>query len=72
MKGKKMLVVWDNIWIHRSKKVTRFLEKYRSAFITRRFPPYAPELNPDEPVWNLPNTMTWRTGAPAAKEKCAA
>lgn len=53
MKGKKLLIVWDGISIHRSKKVTRFLEKNKSSFMTRRFPSYAPELNPDEPVWNL-------------------
>jgi transposase len=53
MRKQKLLVVWDNIGIHRSKLVARFLERNKSLFIARRFPPYAPDLNPDESVWNL-------------------
>jgi transposase len=51
--GRKFLIVWDNASIHKSGNVKRFLERKRSAIITRLFPPYAPELNPDESVWNL-------------------
>jgi transposase len=51
--GQKFLIVWDNASIHKSGNVKRFLERNRSAIITRLFPPYAPELNPDESVWNL-------------------
>jgi transposase len=49
----KLLIVWDNASIHKSRDVKRFLERRRGRIITRLFPPYAPELNPDESVWNL-------------------
>lgn len=53
MAGRKILVLWDGLIIHRSKRVKRFLEKNALRVIPRRFPTYAPELNPDEQVWNL-------------------
>jgi len=51
--GRKVLVVWDGAGIHRSKRVKRFLEKNGAKVSARRFPAYAPELNPDESVWGL-------------------
>lgn len=51
--GEKFLIVWDNASIHKSGNVKRFLERRRSSIITKFFPAYAPELNPDEFVWNL-------------------
>ncbi len=51
--GRKLLLVWDNASIHKCKETKRFLERNASRIITRLFPPYAPELNPDESVWNL-------------------
>ena len=53
MHGRKLLIIWDNASIHKAGNVKRFLEKSREAIITRLLPPYAPELNPDESVWNL-------------------
>jgi len=53
MSGRKFFVLWDNLKIHRSKRVKRFLEKNAEKVTAWRFPPYAPELNPDEQVWNL-------------------
>lgn len=50
---KKILIVWDGASIHRCERTKHFLEKNSSTIITRRLPSYAPELNPDEPVWNL-------------------
>jgi transposase len=51
--GKKILVLWDGLIIHRSGRVKRFLLKNSEKVTARRFPTYAPELNPDEQVWNL-------------------
>ena len=51
--GRKVFVVWDGAGIHRSKRVKRFLEKNCAKVSARRFPAYAPELNPDESVWDL-------------------
>ena len=53
MADKKILVLWDGLIIHRSKRVKRFLEKHAAKIIPKRFPTYAPELNPDEQVWKL-------------------
>jgi len=50
---RKLLIVWDNASIHKSRNVKHFLERNRGRIITRLLPPYAPELNPDESVWNL-------------------
>ncbi|MDG7015948.1 MAG: IS630 family transposase [Nitrososphaerota archaeon] len=49
----RLLVVWDGASIRKSGNVKRFLERHRPTITTRLFPPYAPELNPDEYVWNL-------------------
>ena len=47
-----LYMFWDNITIHRSRIVKDFLETHNDRLITRRIPPYSPELNLDEYVWN--------------------
>jgi transposase len=48
----KILVVWDGAPIHRSKDIKAFLSKESAGRIhLERLPPYAPDLNPDEGVW---------------------
>jgi hypothetical protein len=42
----------DNIMIHRSKNVKKYLKDHNNRLITRRIPAYSPELSPDEFVWN--------------------
>jgi transposase len=45
-------VIWDRINIHdNSRQVRRYLARNRHLR-THRLPAYAPELNPDEGVWN--------------------
>ena len=49
----KLLVLWDGAPIHRSKVVKEFLAKGAAARIhLEQLPAYAPELNPDEGIWN--------------------
>ena len=49
----KLLVLWDRAPIHRSKVVKDFLAKGAAARIhLEQLPAYAPELNPDEGIWN--------------------
>lgn len=50
----KLLVIWDGAPIHRSKEVKAFLasEAGRDVYL-ERLPGYAPDLNPDEGVWQL-------------------
>lgn len=50
----KILVIWDGASIHRSKVIQTFLAKGGAKRIRiERLPAYAPELNPQEGVWNL-------------------
>ena len=50
--AKRLLVIWDGSPIHRSKVVKTYLAQGgASAIHLERLPPYAPELNPDEAVW---------------------
>jgi len=46
----RMMLLWDNASIHRSEEVKEYLYMSRNEVETRRFPAYAPELNPDEYV----------------------
>lgn len=49
----KLLLIWDGSPIHRGRPIKDFL---RAGAATRlhleRLPGYAPELNPDEGIWN--------------------
>jgi transposase len=50
----KLLVIWDGASIHRSHVIKDFLAQGAAKRIhLERLPGYAPELNPQEGVWNL-------------------
>ena len=49
--GKKLLIVWDNLPAHRSKRMKRWLAKRGEDFLVEHLPAYAPELNPVEYLW---------------------
>src|SRR5947209_7321070 len=50
----KLLVIWDGASIHRAKEVKDFLKRGAAKRLhLERLPGYAPELNPQEGVWNL-------------------
>ncbi|MGQ0603803.1 MAG: IS630 family transposase [Anaerolineales bacterium] len=52
--GTDLLVMWDGSPIHRGVEVKSFLADGGAPGISlERLPPYAPELNPDEGVWDL-------------------
>jgi len=46
-----IVLLWDGGTIHNGKEVKEFLRLHSRLHI-ERFPAYAPELNPDEQVWN--------------------
>jgi transposase len=49
----KLLVIWDGAPIHRGQPVKDFLARGGAKRIQLEpFPGYAPELNPDEGIWN--------------------
>jgi transposase len=47
----KLLVLWDRGRIHRARIVTEFVARHCARLATDFFPAYAPDLNPDEGVW---------------------
>lgn len=46
-----IVLVWDGGSIHRSELARQFLARHPRLHV-ERFPAYAPDLNPDEQVWN--------------------
>lgn len=49
---RKLLVIWDGSRIHRNEEVKSFLSNGAARQIhLERLPAYAPDLNPDEGVW---------------------
>ena len=50
----KLLMIWDGSPIHRSQAIKDFLKRGAGKRLhLERLPGYAPELNPQEGVWNL-------------------
>lgn len=50
---RKLLVIWDGSPIHRAQAVKAYLAEGAAKWIQlERLPAYAPDLNPDEGVWN--------------------
>lgn len=46
--GSRLLVIWDGLPAHRSRRVRRWLEAQAGEVVVARLPAYAPELNPVE------------------------
>jgi transposase len=46
--GRKIYVIMDNLRVHHSKKLMKWLESNRDKIKVYYLPPYSPELNPDE------------------------
>lgn len=46
-----LLVIWDGLAVHRSRKVKDFLRKHPGEIHLAQLPGYAPELNPVEYLW---------------------
>lgn len=49
--GKQICLVWDNAQFHRGKLIRKALEKSLSNYFLINFPPYAPDTNPQEHIW---------------------
>ena len=50
-KGYHILLFWDNAAWHKSTEIRAFLSTTKHSFRLINFPPYAPDLNPQEHVW---------------------
>jgi transposase len=49
---RKIFLIVDGHSAHRAKKTQRFVESIKERLELFFLPPYSPELNPDELVWN--------------------
>lgn len=49
--GKRMCLVWDNARFHKGTLIRKALEKDLSNYFLINFPPYAPDTNPQEHIW---------------------
>jgi transposase len=50
--GGKLLIIWDGAPIHRGQPIKKYLREEAAKFLhLERLPGYAPELNPDEGIW---------------------
>jgi transposase len=68
-----IFLILDGHPVHRARKVKQFIESLKDKLRVFFLPPYSPELNPDESVWNeLKNNGIGRmsiTGPDDMKEK---
>lgn len=55
-KGQKIVIIWDNAIWHKSSLIKDFLANTQHRFHLINFPPYAPDLNPQEHVWKAGRT----------------
>lgn len=51
MNGRKLLLIWDGLPVHRSRKVSDYIKTQKAWLHIARLPAYAPELNPIEYCW---------------------
>lgn len=49
--GKHMCLVWDNAKFHKGMLIRKALEQSLSNYLLINFPPYAPDTNPQEHIW---------------------
>jgi transposase len=48
----KLLIIWDGAPIHHDHQVNLFVESTAGQLCVEQLPGYAPDLNPDEGVWD--------------------
>lgn len=51
LEGRKVILIWDGLPSHRSKKMQAFVKSQRGWLDVQRLPAYAHELNPIEGLW---------------------
>lgn len=51
--GTPVVWVWDNLSVHLQQELFDFAEEHKEWLVIFHLPPYAPEINPQEGIWNL-------------------
>ena len=49
--GRRIVLIWDGLGAHKSRRMQRFLTAQSAWLQIERLPGDAPELNPVEPLW---------------------
>jgi transposase len=71
--ARTIFLIVDDHPVHKAKSVTRFMETVKDRFQIFFLPPYSPELNPDERVWNdLKNNAVGRQSVKSPQQLRAA
>jgi transposase len=63
--GDPAIVIWDNLNVHKSHDMRAFVAA-QAWLEVAWLPPYAPELNPAEGLWDARIDVKWR-GAPRSR-----
>jgi putative transposase len=50
-KGKKVIMILDNVRYHHAKMLKQFLENHKKSIELMFLPAYSPDLNPIERIW---------------------
>jgi len=50
-RGERVILLWDGLGAHRSRRMRGYLTQQRPWLTTDRLPAYAPDLNPVEPLF---------------------
>jgi transposase len=61
----RITVVWDGGQMHKGDPIREAVERFRPRLTLERLPPYAPMLNPVEPVWSWLKYSRLCNAAPA-------
>lgn len=62
-KGKKVYMLMDNAGSHTCPKMREYADEYKDNLIFINLPPYSPDLNPQENLWNLLKNTLFKTRA---------
>lgn len=61
--GKKVFLILDNARSHNCKMIQDFANTHKENLFLINTPPYSPELNPQENIWNRLKTCIFSTSA---------
>ncbi len=53
LKGRKAILLWDGLPAHRAGDTVDYINSQKRWLEIKRFPAYAPELNPPEYLWSV-------------------
>ncbi len=67
--NKKVFLILDNLRVHHSKKVQKWLQNHKDKIEVFYLPPYAPEYNPDELVNSDLKRSVGSKPSPCSKEE---